>query len=318
MRTLIVGAGATGGYFGSRLARAGRDVTFLVHPHRADQLRGGLRVHGPGYDEIVPVRTTTAEELDRTYDLVLLMVKAWSLAAAMEDIAPAVGPETSVLPLLNGMAHLDALNGRFGRDAVLGGIVRVVVTVAPDGSVFQMKPHASLTLGSQDRRQTERIARIGREVDAPGFRASIAGDILASMWHKWAFITAGGVITCLMRGTVGNVMAVPGGKDFALDVIEETERVAKAAGYAASAAAHAASLEMFTEEGSVFTSSLYRDVVADAPHEGEHLLGEYVAVAERLGVEVPLTRLALAQLRVHDQARLLDPRKQGAVRSGTG
>ncbi|MCG2622017.1 2-dehydropantoate 2-reductase [Arthrobacter sp. I2-34] len=304
MKILIVGAGATGGYFGTRLAQAGRDVTFLVHPHRAGQLRSGLRVYGPGYDETVPVRTVTAGQLDGSYDLVLLMVKAWSLDTAIEDIAPAVGTGTTILPLLNGLAHLETLNERFGRDIVLGGIVRVVCTVTPEGAVFQMKPHASLTFGAQDRQPTERIAQIGRELAVPGFRAEMAGDILASMWHKWAFITAGGTITCLMRGTIGNIIAAPGGKEFILDVIEETERVADAAGYAASVAAHAASLEMFTEEGSVFTSSLYRDVLAGSPHEGEHLLGQYVAVAERLGVEVPLTRLALTQLRVNDQARL--------------
>lgn len=304
MKTLIVGAGATGGYFGTHLARAGRDVTFLVHPRRADQLRNGLRVYGPGYDETVAVRTITAQQLDGTYDLVLLMVKAWSLETAIEDIAPAVGPDTTILPLLNGLAHLETLNERFGRDAVLGGIVRVVCTVTPDGAVFQMKPHAFMTFGDQDRQPRERITQIGKEMAVPGFRLTIADDILASMWHKWAFITAGGAITCLMGGTIGNIMAVPGGKEFILDVIEETERVAAAAGYPASAAAHAASLEMFTEEGSVFTSSLYRDVLAGSPHEGEHLLGQYAAAAERLGVEIPLTRLALTQLRVHDQARL--------------
>jgi 2-dehydropantoate 2-reductase len=304
MKILVVGAGATGGYFGTRMARAGRDVTFLVHPHRADQLCNGLRVYGQGYDETVPIRTITAQELDGTYDLVLLMVKAWSLDTAIEDMAPAVGPRTTILPLLNGLAHLETLSERFGRDAVLGGIVRVVCTVTPDGAVFQMKPHASLTFGAQDRQATERISQIGHEIAAPGFRIAIADDILASMWHKWAFITAGGTITCLMRGSIGNIIAAPGGKDFILDVIEETERVAAAAGYPASAAAHAASLEMFTEEGSVFTSSLYRDVLAGSPHEGEHLLGQYVAVAERLGIEIPLTCLALTQLRVHDQARL--------------
>jgi 2-dehydropantoate 2-reductase len=302
MRTLIVGAGATGGYFGTRLARAGRDVTFLVHPHRADQLRHGLRVYGPGYDETVPVRTVTAQQVDDTYDLVLLMVKAWSLESALRDMAPAVGPGTTILPLLNGMAHLETLNERFGRDAVLGGVVRVVCTVAPDGAVFQIKPHASLTFGTQDKKTTERISRIGQEMAAPGFGISIAGDILAAMWHKWSFITAGGTITCLMRGTIGNIIAAPGGKDFVLDVIEETERVAAAAGYPVSADAHAASLEMFTEEGSVFTSSLYRDVMAGFPHEGEHLLGQFVAAADRFGTEVPLTRLALTQLRVHDKA----------------
>jgi 2-dehydropantoate 2-reductase len=302
MKTLIVGAGATGGYFGTRLARAGRDVTFLVHPRRADQLRRGLRVYGPGYDETVPVRTVTAQQLDDTYDLVLLMVKAWSLESALRDMAPAVGRGTTILPLLNGMTHLETLNERFGRDSVLGGVVRVVCTVAHDGAVFQMKPHASLTFGTQDKKSTERISRIGDEMAAPGFGISIADDILASMWHKWSFIVAGGTITCLMRGTIGNVIAAPGGQEFVLDVIDETERVAAAAGYPVSAEAHAASLEMFTEEGSVFTSSLYRDVLAGSPHEGEHLLGQFVAAAEKFGGEVPLTRLALTQLRVHDQA----------------
>ncbi|MEX5256730.1 ketopantoate reductase family protein [Kocuria arenosa] len=304
MRTLIVGAGATGGYFGTRLVHADRDVTFLVRPQRAEQLRNGLRVYGPGYDETVPVRTVTAQQLDGTYDLVLLMVKAWCLEAAMDDVAPGVGPDTTILPLLNGMAHLDRLNQRFGRDAVLGGIVRVVCTMTPDGSVYQMKPHASLTFGAQDGRPAETLSRIGRELTAPGFRTILADDILASMWYKWAFITAGGTITCLMRGTIGHIIAAEGGKKFVLDVIQETERVAEAAGYAPSAAAHASSLEMFTETGSVFTSSLYRNVIAGTAHEGEHLLGQYVAVADRLGVDVPLTRLALTQLRVHDQARL--------------
>lgn len=303
MKILIVGAGATGGYFGACLARAGRDVTFLVRPERADRLRNGLRVYGPGYDETVPVQTTTASGLGDQYDLVLLMTKAWSLGAAVRDIAPAVGPDTTILPLLNGMVHLPQLNERFGAEAVLGGIVRIVCTMTADGAVFQMKPHASMTFGTQDRHQTERLQRIGRELKAPGFSSVVSGDIVASMWHKWAFITAGGVITCLMRGPIGHIMAVPSGKEFILDVIEETERVAAAAGYPVPAGAHAASLEMFTEPGSVFTSSLYRDVVAGKRHEGEHLLGEYTATAERLHVDVPLTRLALTQLRIHDQAR---------------
>jgi 2-dehydropantoate 2-reductase len=303
MKTLVVGAGATGGYFGACLARAGRDVTFLVRPERANQLRNGLRVYGPGFDETVPIRTVTASGIRHPYDLVLVMTKAWSLEAAVRDMAPAVGPDTTLLPLLNGFAHLHQLNARFGAETVLGGIVRVVCTVTPDGAVFQMKPHASMTFGTQDGLSTGRLEEIGRELVAPGFGSVISSDVLASMWHKWAFITAGGVITCLMRGSIGHVMAVASGKEFILDVIEETERVAAAAGYPVPPEAHAASLEMFTEQGSVFTSSLYRDVLAGNRHEGEHLLGEYSATAERLQVDVPLTRLALTQLRVHDQAR---------------
>jgi 2-dehydropantoate 2-reductase len=302
MRILIVGAGATGGYFGRHLVRAGRDVTFLVRPARAEQLRDGLRVYGPGYDETVPVRTLTAGELDGAYDLVLLMTKAWALDAALEDIAPAVGPDTTILPLLNGLAHLQAVNDRFGPGAVLGGLVRVVTTVTAEGAVFQLKPHAELHFGEQDRARTDRAARIGRALAVPGFELVRDEDILAAMWHKWAFIVAGGTTTCLMRGTIGSILATPGGREFVVAVIAETERVAAAAGYPVSAEAHAASLEMFTEPGSVFTSSLYRDLTAGFRHEGEHLLGQFVAVADRLGVPAPLTKLALAQVRVHDQA----------------
>ena len=193
MRTLIVGAGATGGYFGAHLVKAGRDVTFLVRPHRAEQLREGLHVHGPGYDETVAVRAITARQIEGPYDLILLMVKAWSLETALQDIAAAVGPDTAILPLLNGVAQLDMLNERFGRDAVLGGLVRVVCTVTADGSVFQMKPHAALFFGEQDKQTTERVGQIGQEMAVPGFRTVMPHDVLASMWHKWAFITAGGI-----------------------------------------------------------------------------------------------------------------------------
>ncbi len=303
MKTLIVGAGATGGFFGSRLVQAGRDVTFLVRPHRAEQLRHGLRVHGPGYDHTVPVRAITAhqlQELGDTFDLVMIMTKAWSLDEAMEDIAPAVGPHTTILPLLNGLVHLERVNDRFGHSAVLGGLVRVVSTLTPEGAVFQMKPHATLVLGEQDPAITERVLRIRQELAVPGYHVTLAEDVLAAMWHKWAFIAAGGTITCLMRGNIGSILAVPGGEEFILDVIAETEQVAAAAGYPVSDTAHAAALEMFTEPGSVFTSSLYRDLTSGFRHEGEHLLGEFVAVADRLGVDVPRTRLALAQVRVHD------------------
>ncbi|MBB5749035.1 ketopantoate reductase family protein [Micrococcus sp. TA1] len=314
MKILIVGAGATGGYFGTRLIQAGRDVTFLVRPHRAEQLRDGLRGCGPGYDLTVPVRAVTAGELDGPYDLILLMTKAWSLDQALEDIAPVVGPDTTILPLLNGMAHLERVNARFGRGAVLGGIVRVVATVTPEGAVFQFKPGATMIFGEQDRQHTDRAARVQQELSVPGYDLVLDEDVLAAMWHKWAFIVAGGTTTCLMRGTIGAILATPGGREFVLEVIAETERVAAAAGYPVSDAAHAASLEMFTEPGSVFTSSLYRDLTAGFRHEGEHLLGEFVATAERYGVEVPLTRLALAHVRVHDQAG--SPRPQ-SVLAGT-
>jgi 2-dehydropantoate 2-reductase len=302
MRILITGAGATGGYFGARLAQAGRDVTFLVRPQRAEQLRGGLRVIGSGREETVPVRTVTAEELTAPFDLVIIAVKAGALPAVNDHISPAVGPDTMILPFLNGMAHLQALNDRFGVHRVLGGIVRVVATVSPDGAVHQMHPMATMIFGPQAGPVTDQLDRIHDELSVPGVEASVAEDVVAAMWHKWAFITAAGTITCLMRGPIGDIVAVPGGEQFIHAVIAETEQVAAAASYPLPEAERKAMVELLTAPGSGFTSSLYRDVTAGFPHEGEHLLGAFVTAATELNVDTPLTDLALLQLRTHDHA----------------
>jgi len=304
MKILVAGAGATGGYFGGRLVQAGRDVTFLVRPRRAAELRGGLRLVGPEQDETIPARTVTAEELDSAYGLVIVAVKAGALADVVEQVAPAVGPATMVLPFLNGMAHLDVLTERFGAERVLGGLVKVVATVADDGSIRQMNPLATMSIGEQSGERTPRIEELFRELDVPGYQLTLADNIMAAMWHKWVFIAAAGTITCLMRGPVGDIVACPGGEEFALAAIAEAEAVAAAAGHPVPEKEHALSVRMLTEPGSSFTSSLYRDVTAGLPHEGEHILGQLVARAEALGVEVPLARLALLQLRVHDRRAL--------------
>src|SRR5271165_6604065 len=114
MRLLVVGAGATGGYFGGRLAQAGRDVTFLVRPRRAAQLRAdGLQIVSPHGDVTLSPPIVTADTIPGPFDIVLLTVKAFSLDAALADVAPAVGKETMILPFLNGMRHVEAITERF-------------------------------------------------------------------------------------------------------------------------------------------------------------------------------------------------------------
>src|SRR5882724_10013555 len=116
MRLLVVGAGSTGGYFGGRLVQAGRDVTFLVRPRRVAQLReGGLQIVSPHGAVTVRPKLVTADDIVAPYDAVLLAVKAYSLDAAIDDFATAVGPETTIMPVLNGMRHVDILEERFVR-----------------------------------------------------------------------------------------------------------------------------------------------------------------------------------------------------------
>src|SRR5260221_5041693 len=126
MKTLILGAGGLGGYFGGRLAQAGEDVTFLVRPKRREQIaRDGLVIESPLGNAKFPVKTVLAEELEPGYDLVIFTCKAYDLDSSMEAISPAMDGKSAVLPQLNGMAHLERLDQRFGRSQVMGGVAQI-------------------------------------------------------------------------------------------------------------------------------------------------------------------------------------------------
>ena len=120
MRLLVLGAGGIGGYFGGRLAAAGVDVRFLVRPRRAAQLaETGLVIKSPLGDLTLPVKTVV--EAPPSVDAVLLACKAYDLEGAMTAIAPAIGPSTCIVPLLNGVRHLDHLMAHLGEGGVALG-----------------------------------------------------------------------------------------------------------------------------------------------------------------------------------------------------
>ncbi|GAA0037014.1 MULTISPECIES: ketopantoate reductase family protein [Brevibacterium] len=296
MRILIAGAGATGGAFGTRLVEAGRDVTFLVRGERAEALRAsGLRFIGPDEDRTNPVVVVTAEELAATSelaDLILLAVKAGGLESIIDDLRPAVGPNTLIIPFLNGMAHIDRLREEFP-DQVLGGLVKIVGTMR-GYDVVQMTDLATMTIGRLGGGEVP--AAIVEALDVPGFRLQVIDSVDDALWEKWVFIAAAGVVTCLFRAPVGAIMAA-GGEPHVVAIIDELEAVAMRAGHPVSARARAATLSMLTAEGSSFTSSLYRDVTAGLPNETEHILGHLAATAAGLGVATPLLDLTLVQLR---------------------
>jgi len=118
MKILVVGAGAGGGCFGGRLGQAGGDITFLVRSKRAEQIEAqGLQILSPTHgDFAVRPKAKTAAQIVSPYDVILLSVKSYGLTAAIDDFAPAVGPGTVIIPVLNGMRHIDMLAARFGRE----------------------------------------------------------------------------------------------------------------------------------------------------------------------------------------------------------
>ncbi|MFB7353068.1 ketopantoate reductase family protein [Streptomyces gardneri] len=302
MKILVVGAGATGGYFGALLARSGQDVTFLVRPARAAALRErGLRVVGRDEEWVVAPRLVTADELTGPYDLVLLSVKSTGLDRAVEDVAPAVGPDTAVVPLLNGLAHIDVLNARFGASAVLGGVAKVVTTLDASGDIRRLAPLAHLTFGEQDGTVSPRVERIRAVLEAAGIDAPVPERVMTAMWHKWVFITTFGAVTSLMRGTVGDVYDTPGGPALGPAVLDEAAAVAAAAGHPVPEAERAATLAVVSASGSPMVPSLYRDLTAGHPTEVEHLFGDLTDRARDFNVATPLLDLATLHLRVHQR-----------------
>ncbi|GHJ39735.1 ketopantoate reductase family protein [Streptomyces sp. TS71-3] len=301
MRILIAGAGAVGGMVGASLLEGGREVVFLVRPGRAEQLRDrGLRLAVGEDTRVLRPAAVTAGELDGSFDLVLIAVKAEVLPQVMEDLAPAIGPDTAIVPFLNGMAHMDALTGRFGT-AVLGGTLRVAVQLGGDGTVVQLAPGVQIEVGELDGADTPRLGTVVGALDVPGVDVGGRGDIVNAMWVKWVFIAAIGAVTSLMRAPVGDVVAVPGGTDLAESVLAEISGVAGAAGHPVAEGDLAGIRGALTAPGSPMTSSLARDLVAGRPTEVESVLGDLCGRARDLGTGVPLTEAAAVALRVHNR-----------------
>jgi 2-dehydropantoate 2-reductase len=301
LRILILGAGAIGGYFGARLIEGGADVSFLVRPHRTERLaRHGLRVLRSEGDFAQPVRAIT--QADGAYDLVVVSCKAYDLDAAIAAIRPAVGAQTRVLPLLNGLRHLDALDAAFGAARVLGGLCHVSVTLEPDGAIRRFGTLERLTFGSRDAAEPVPAA-IDAGLRAIGPQAVASADILGAMWDKFVFIATLAGITCLMRGAVGEIVATADGAALVRRLHGECAGIAERSGHPLPAIAVAGAMDILTAAGSPLKSSMLRDLERGAPTECEHVLGDLRARAQAFALDVPLLSSALAHLRVYECQR---------------
>ena len=305
MRILVVGAGAIGGYFGGRLLQAGNDVTFLVRPKRASELASaGLVIKSPNGDVTLKnPPTVQADKLSEKFDVVLLSCKAFDLDDAVTAFAPAVGPQTSIIPLLNGMRHLDVLDKKFGRERMLGGLCAIAATLNEAREVVQLAPMQSLNFGERDGQLSERVRAIA-EIMASGKIGSVASaNIVQEMWEKWVFLASLAASTCLMRTAVGNILAVSGGKDFILGMLDECSAVAGAEGHAPSGPFFQRTRGMLTSDGSQMTASMFRDIKAGAAVEADHVIGDLIERGDAAKVPVPRLRIAYTHLKAYEKQR---------------
>jgi|HubBroStandDraft_6_1064221.scaffolds.fasta_scaffold252361_1 2-dehydropantoate 2-reductase len=313
MRILVVGAGAVGGYFGGRLVQAGRDVTFLVRPKRAEQINAqGLPILSPTYGDFTArPKTITAAQIVSPYDVIFLSVKSYDLAAAIDDFAPAVGPQTVIFPVLNGMHHVDVLTQRFGEHAVLGGVCFVATEIDSQGRIIQLADFQSLVYGELDGQKTSRIEAVHQVFSGAGFETAISGDILRDMWQKWVWLASVGAITCLLRGNIGEIVAVPGGAGLCLSALRECAAIAAACGYPMPEKFLAEKGSELTAPGSKLTSSMYRDLTQQARVEVDTILGDLIERGRQHGVSAPIVQAAFVNLTIYQQGRI---RAKGVTR----
>ncbi|SEA10370.1 2-dehydropantoate 2-reductase [Rubrimonas cliftonensis] len=298
LRILVLGAGGVGGYFGGRLAQAGVDVTFLVRERRLRRLNAeGLRIRSPFGDAAIAVKAVAAAEDGGRFDAVLLACKAYDLEDAISTVAPAVSDGCAVLPLLNGVAHIDRLNAAFGAGRVLGGLAKIQATLTEDGVVEHFNDWRFLTFGEQDGRMTGRVAALEAAfAQAPGCVAEAVPDVMRRLWEKLVHVATSAGMTCLMRANVGEIVRTADGAALLRRLLEANAEIAARLGHAPSPAFMETYRATFSDPSSGYSTSMLRDIERGAPTEGDHILGFMLDSARSVGVSEPILELACAHV----------------------
>lgn len=305
MRYLILGAGALGGYFGAMLIKGGADVTFLVRPTRAAQLkRDGLVVKTQDGGELrTQVKIVQQGQLEGTYDIVRLSCKAYDLGGAMDAIGPAMGEQSVIVPVLNGVRHIDVLTERFGSGRVLGGLTIINAALMPDGTIQQSQVRVNITaIGELDGRLSSRCTAIKAALEAGGIPAQVTDNILVMMWEKFFGFACSATIASLSRSRAGVIARAADGASFVSAVIGECTRVVTAVGYPPLPAFNSAGQisALFSQPDSAFGPSMLIDMEDGRPTEGEHTIGDLAERAVQAGVSAPLLTAARCNLQTYE------------------
>jgi 2-dehydropantoate 2-reductase len=305
MRMLFLGAGGTGGYFGGRAAEAGADVTFLVREQRAALLRErGLVIKSPRGDATLQPQLATTQTLNGHYDVVVLSCKAYDLDSAISAITPAMGSESAVLPIMNGMAHYDVLERTFGAHRVLGGLCQINATLGSQGEVVHMGPYCGFVFGERaGEPRSARCIALETALQGVNFSVRLSTTIHQDNWEKFVFLCSLAAATCLMRGSVGQIASTSDGADVMLALLSECQAVAAASGYRVRPEADAAARKMFTDSSQPTTASMFRDLQQGLRVEADHIVGDMIHRGQTLGIPTPYLRVAYANLQVYQDQR---------------
>lgn len=304
MRILILGAGGTGGYFGGRLLEAGANVIFLVRENRREQLRNqGLRIESQYGNATLQVDAKLQSEIEPQYDLIVVTCKAYDLPSAIETIRPAVSASTAILPLLNGIAHIDMLNEQFGSEKVLGGTAKIQVTLTPDGVVRQLNDWQTVSFGEQDGTESPRVRELKALLDKSGVEVKLSRDIVRDLWLKLVHLSTVAGMTCLMRANLGEIIRTAEGPALLKSFFEINARIASSEGHAPDETFLRTYYDLFAQRDSRYEASMLRDIEKGGPIEAEHILGFMLRKCREAGFDDTLHRIAYTHVKAYEERR---------------
>lgn len=300
MKVVVVGAGAVGGYFGGRLQEAGFDITFLVRKKRAKQLREhGLVIQSPaGNVQLTPKLAEDAGEISAC-DLVLLAVKNYHLQPLLESIRPLVEGGAKVLPLLNGVEHFDILAQAFGKQAILGGLCQIIVTLNGDGHIIHTSNIHNIFFGALEAEQAEFCQQFAEQVKGAVMPVTLSKDILVDIWSKYAFITAFSGITTASRLPINEILKVDATKNVYRLLLAEMQTLATAKSITLPADFVGKTMMRAFPDGS--TSSMHQDFRKGLLLEVESLQGAAVRLSQQTRVSLPTITTIYGLIKPYEQ-----------------
>lgn len=305
MKILIVGAGGIGGYYGSKLMLAGADITYLLREKRQALIKKqGLVVETPRGSFTVHPKTVTANELTPIYDLIILAPKAFDLKDALQSIEKA-STNGLILPFLNGLAHIEQLDQRFGKERVLGGIAHIAATITKAGTVQQLTDLHMLTVGARAQSQEAIAKAFHAWCQKTDFDAVYSENIEQALWDKWTFLSTLAGMTTLCNGSIGEIVATPYGGALARAMYTECCEIAGAHGFAISLGNQTKAIEMLTAAGSPMTASMLRDLNAGNKTEHDHILQEMIRKAEARQLPCNLIKIAYTHIELMQRRQSL-------------
>jgi 2-dehydropantoate 2-reductase len=304
MKIAIFGTGGVGGYFGGRLAQNGEDVTFLARGnHLAAIQEKGLRVESTDGDfTIHPAKVTDSPQSVGEVDLVLLATKAWQLDEAIQQMKPLIGKDTIILPMLNGMEHMEKLITAFGVQHVMGGLCRISVYIESPGLIRHVGVQPYIAYGEWDNSKSERIQKIhSLFTSISGIVAEIPADIQLAMWEKFIFITGTSGVGAYARKTLGEYRADPETRTLLINAFNETAAVARAMGVGIADDFVNETVQRLDKAPGNMTASMQKDMMAGRPSELNEQIGAVVRMGKAAGVPTTTHEKLLAALLPFEQ-----------------